>query len=159
RNLHLYASGAEQRVVEIVAGVCSVSDDRQQIAFRDASGTVHLWDLATAREVATRPAPDAEQLLFTRHGLAIIRSRSVHLFGGPAAEFTTRLPGRWAAASTHPRAGRARAVPRDAHMPARATPASNEVELVDLRDRAVIASVSYPPGRPVLAFSPDGQRL
>jgi WD40 repeat protein len=158
-HLHLYANGVEQRVVEIVVGACSVSADLRQVAFRDATGTVHLWDLATARELATRPAPDSEQLLFTRHGLAVVRPRSVHVFGGPEGDFIIELPGRLAAATLQPRADRAHVVSADGHMLALASPSSNHVDLVDLRDRAVIASVSYPPGRPALSFSPDGQRL
>jgi tRNA A-37 threonylcarbamoyl transferase component Bud32/WD40 repeat protein len=159
RHLHLQADGVEQRDVEVVGGVCSVSDDGQQIAFRDAAGTVHLWDLGSARELATRPAPDAEQLLFTHHGLAVVRSRSVHVFGGPDGDFIVELPGRLSAATLQPPAARGHVVSPDGHMLALASPASNQVELVDLRERAVIASVSYPPGRPVVTFSPDGQRL
>ena len=158
-QLHLYVNGVEQHAAEPLAHVCVVSDDLRQVAFRDESGTVHLWDLATAHELATRPAPDAEQILFTGHGLAVVRSRSVQVFGGPDGEFIVELPGRLTAAPIEPQPGRAHVASADGHLLAIASSIASQAEIVDLRERAVIASVSYPPGRPALSFSPDGQQV
>src|SRR5260370_3241608 len=65
--------------------LCSVSDDGQRVAFQDSNKAVHLWDLARREELASRPIPDAVELIFTAHGLAVIRERAIEAFGGSAA--------------------------------------------------------------------------
>src|SRR5262249_3882858 len=59
------------------SALCVVSDDGRRVAFKDGDGTVHLWDLVGRKELVARGAPDASQILFTSHGLALIRARAI----------------------------------------------------------------------------------
>jgi tRNA A-37 threonylcarbamoyl transferase component Bud32 len=138
--------------------MCAVSSDGDRMVFLDSTGTAHLWELEPARELSSRPAPDARLFLFTGHGVAIVRSGAVQLFGGPDGDFSIQLPSR-GATSPVPGASRDGVVSPDGHLIALASVTSNQADVIDLQDRMVLASVSYPPGRPRLTFSPDGQRL
>src|SRR5262249_50946403 len=139
-------------------GMCAVSSEGDRIVFLDSTGMARLWELEPARELASRPAPDARQFLFTGHGVAIVRSGTVQLFGGPDGDVTIQLPPR-EATPILPQDSRDGAVSSDGHLIALASVTSNQVDVIDLQDRVVLASVSYPPGRPRLTLSPDGARL
>jgi WD40 repeat protein len=120
---------------------------------------VHLWDLDARREITSRPAPDAQDIVFTAHGVALVRSGSLQLFGGPEGDFSVEVPGRSASGFAFVAAGRGVAVSPDGHRVVVDSPSLNRADVVDLRDRAVFVSVSRPPGDPSYAFSPDGSNL
>ena len=122
-------------------------------------GLVHLWDLDARREITSRPAPDAQDIVFTAHGVALVRSGSLQLFGGPEGDFSVEVPGRSASGFAFVAAGRGLAVSPDGHRVVVDSPSLNRADVVDLRDRAVFVSVSRPPGDPSYAFSPDGSKL
>jgi len=137
---------------------CVVSPDGQRAAFRDAAGVVHLWDLPEGREVARRDAPDASDLLFTTHGLAVVRARAIQVFGGSEGDFVVAIPGRGGNGLMHV-AGRANAVSPDGNLLVTNRLISNQADVVDLRTRTIVASLSYPPGTPKFTFSPASDQL
>jgi WD40 repeat protein len=109
-------------------------------------------------EIATRPGPDASQLFFTAHGLAAVRSRSIQLFGGSEGDFSVALPGRGNSPTEAP-APSANAVSPDGHWLVVSAIRSSEADLIDLRSRSVVSSISFAAGIPRFAFSPSGDRL
>jgi serine/threonine protein kinase/WD40 repeat protein len=139
-------------------GHCVVSPDGQRIAFRDAAGVVHLWDLRERRELATRNAPDASKLLFTAHGLAVVRARAIQVFGGTEGDFVIAIPGR-GGNGLMTVGGRGIAVSPDGHLVVTSRLTSNQADVVDLRTRAIVTSFSYPPGTPKFTFSPASDQL
>jgi serine/threonine protein kinase/WD40 repeat protein len=156
----LHVEGAEGPRIEVaLRDACAISQDGDRMAVRDLQGVVHLWDLDARREITSRPAPDAQDIVFTAHGVALARSGSLQLFGGPDGDFTVELPGRSASGFSNTPAGRGLAVSPDGHRVAVDSPSLNRADVVDLRDRAVFVSVSRPPGDPSYAFSPDGSTL
>src|SRR5260370_41590237 len=76
------------------AAPCSVSVDGPRLAFHASNGVVHIWDVSQRQELASRPIPDASDLIFTAHGLAVIRSRVIQVFGGPEGDFAVAIPRR-----------------------------------------------------------------
>ncbi len=138
--------------------LCSVSDDRQRVAFQDGNGIVHLWDLTRTQELASRPIPDASALIFTAHGLAVVRSRAIQVFGGPEGDFAVAIPGRGGSSLMQAR-GRGNNVSPDGHLIVTARLTSNQADLVDLRMRTVVSSFSLAPGAPSFTFSPSSDRL
>ncbi|HET6984496.1 MAG TPA: protein kinase [Myxococcaceae bacterium] len=138
---------------------CAVSEQGDRLAVRDRQGVVRLWDLDQQREITSRTAPDTEEILFTAHGVALVRGASLQVFGGLEGDFSVEVHGRavygFAAA---PSRGSV-TVSRDGHRVVVDNPTLNRAEVVDLRDRAVFVSVTRPPGQPNYAFSPDGSKL
>src|SRR5262249_37579267 len=114
--------------------LCAVSSEGDRLVFLDPTGTAHLWELEPAREIASRPAPDARQFLFTGHGVAIVRSGAVQLFGGPDGDLSIQLPAR-GAASPIPRTSRDGVVSPDGHLIALASVTSNQADVIDLQNR------------------------
>jgi serine/threonine protein kinase/WD40 repeat protein len=156
----LRIEGAEGPPVEVaLRDACAVSQDGTRIAVRDLQGLVRVWDLDARREIASRPAPDAQEMVFTAHGVALVRSGSLQLFGGPEGDFSVEVPGRSASGFSNAAEGRAVSVSPDGHRVVVDSPALNRADVVDLRDRAVFVSVSRPPGAPSYAFSNDGSKL
>ncbi len=138
--------------------LCSVSDDGHRVAFQDGNGVVHFWDLTRREELASRPIPDAGELIFTAHGLAAIRARAIQVFGGSEGDFAVAIPGRGDNGLIHLR-GRGNNVSPDGHLLVTARLTSNHADLVDLRTRTVVSSFSYSPGVPNFTFSPSSDRL
>jgi len=137
---------------------CVVSADGVHVGFSDASGVVHLWNLRDRKEIARRDAPDASDLLFTSHGLAIVRARAIQVFGGSEGDFVVGIPGR-GGNGLMALAGRANAVSPDGNLVVTNRLTSNQADVVDLRRRAIVASLSYPAGIPAFTFSPASDQL
>jgi serine/threonine protein kinase/WD40 repeat protein len=137
---------------------CVVSDDGRQAAFLEATGVVHLWDLVERKELGTRAAPDTSRLLFTAHGLAILRARAIQVFGGEEGDFSVAIPGR-GGNGLMAVGGRGNTVSPDGNLLVISRLTSNQADLVDLHRRTVVASFSFPPGIPSFAFSPAGDHL
>ena len=138
---------------------CAISPDGNKLAIRDLKGVVRLWDLGAGREITSRPAPDTQDIVFTAHGVALVRSGALQLFGGDEGDFSVEIPGRWASGFAFAPGGRGLVVSPDGHRVVVDSPSVNRADVVDLRDRAVFVSVSRPPGQPSYAFSPDGSKL
>ncbi|HUM11931.1 MAG TPA: protein kinase, partial [Myxococcaceae bacterium] len=156
----LHLEGAQPPSIAVgITNPCAISPQEDRLAVRDQSGVVRLWDLVAGRELMTRPAPDTQEIAFTAHGVALVRSGAVQLFGGPGGDFSVELPGRTASGFSVSMQGRGLAVSPDGHRAVVDVPALNRADVVDLRDPAVFASVSRPPGDPNYVFSPDGSRL
>jgi serine/threonine protein kinase/WD40 repeat protein len=156
----LHVEGAEGPRIEVYPrDACAISQDGARMAVRDLQGLVRLWDLDGRREVTSRPAPDAQDMVFTEHGVALVRSTSLQLFGGPEGDFSVEVPGLSASGFANVPAGRGLAVSPNGHRVVVDSPTLNRADVVDLRDRAVFVSVSRPPGDPSYAFSPDGSKL
>jgi WD40 repeat protein len=156
----LHVEGADGPRIEVYPrDACAISQEGDRLAIRDLQGVVHLWDLDARREITSRPAPDAQDIVFTTHGVALVRSGSLQLFGGPEGDFSVEIPGRSASGFANVPEGRGLAVSPDGHRVVVDSPTLNRADVVDLRDRAVFVSVSRPPGDPSYAFSPDGGRL
>jgi WD40 repeat protein len=156
----LRVEGIEDPRIEVdLATPCAISPAGDRMAFRDRNGLVRLWDLEARREITSRSAPDAQEIDFTGHGVALVRSGSLQLFGGADGDFSIELPGRSTSGRADPSEGRALAVSGDGHRVVVDTPTLNRADLVDLRDRSVFVSVSRPPGSPSYSFSPDASTL
>jgi serine/threonine protein kinase/WD40 repeat protein len=138
---------------------CAISPAGDRMAFRDRNGLVRLWDLETRQEITSRSAPDTQEIDFTGHGVALVRSGSLQLFGGAEGDFSIELSGRSTSGRAEPSEGRALAVSADGHRVVVDTPTLNRADLVDLRDRSAFVSVSRPAGVPSYTFSPDGSTL
>jgi serine/threonine protein kinase len=150
--------------------VCTVSDDGKRLAFRDLSGVVHLWTLSKMEEIASWPVPDANQLFFTAHGLAAVRTRSVQVFGGPEGDFLVDVPSRIAGGALQGAApggsglierpfGKSNAMSPDGHFLVVASLHSGQADIIDLLQRRIVSSVPLAAGRPNFTFSSTGDRL
>src|SRR6266446_120137 len=137
---------------------CAVSSDGRRVAFHDSGGIARLWDLGGRTEVTSRTMPDAREGMFTAHGVAVIRARSIQVFGGPEGDFAVDIPGR-GGNGIMPVRGRGNTVSPDGHLIVTARLTSNQADLVDLRTRTVVSSFSYAPGAPNFTFSPSSDRL
>ncbi|HUM12655.1 MAG TPA: WD40 repeat domain-containing serine/threonine-protein kinase [Myxococcaceae bacterium] len=156
----LQVEGAEDTRVEVdLRAPCTISPAGDRLAVKDQQGIVRLWDLETARELTSRPAPDAQEIAFTAHGVALVRSGSLQLFGGAEGDFSLELPGRSGSGFAVTSTGRVIEVSPDGHRVVVDSPTLNRADVVDLPERTVFVSVSRPPGVPRYAFSPDGSRL
>src|SRR5262249_27018110 len=71
---------------------CAVSNDGQQVAYVDMSGGVHLVASATGRKLGERAGGGLRALLFSSHGLVIVRQGWLDVLGGPEGEFSIALP-------------------------------------------------------------------
>jgi len=129
--------------------LCAVSPEGDRVAALDAAGVVHVWDLNQGVEVASRSAPNATELVFTAHGVAVVRGRTVQVFGAGEGDFFLALPSRGGAAIASP----------DGHRLVIARQTSNQADIVDLRARAQVSSLSYASGAARFAFSPTGDRV
>ncbi|HET9156057.1 MAG TPA: protein kinase, partial [Myxococcaceae bacterium] len=138
---------------------CAVSEHGDQLAIRDREGVVRLWDLHEEREITSRAAPDTEEIVFTAHGVALVRGASLQLFGGPEGDYSVEVPGRSVYGFASVPGGRGVTVSADGHRVVIDNPTLNRADVVDLRDRAVFVSLTRPPGEPSYAFSPDGSKL
>jgi serine/threonine protein kinase/WD40 repeat protein len=136
---------------------CIVTDDGRQVAFDDARGLVHLWSLVDRREIGARVSPDVREIVFTAHGLALIRPTSIHVFGGSEGDFFVEIP-RGSGTSPRPRPGGI-AVSRDGHRLVFDRGSGYHLDLIDLQSRSILTSFSFVPGEPRLAFSPEGDRV
>ncbi|HZX40190.1 MAG TPA: protein kinase, partial [Myxococcaceae bacterium] len=68
----LRVEGAEiPRIAVTITNPCAISADGARLAIRDNEGLVRLWDLDGGRELTSRPAPDAQEIAFTAHGVAL----------------------------------------------------------------------------------------
>ncbi|HUM12657.1 MAG TPA: WD40 repeat domain-containing serine/threonine protein kinase [Myxococcaceae bacterium] len=156
----LRVEGIEDPGIQVELGTpCAVSPAGDRMAFRDRNGLVRLWDLEARREITSRFAPDAQEIDFTGHGVALVRTGSLQLFGGADGDFSIELPGRSTSGRADPSEARALAVSADGHRVVVDVPTLNRADLVDLRDRSVFVSVSRPPGSPSYTFSLDGSTL
>jgi serine/threonine protein kinase/WD40 repeat protein len=156
------ATGPGMTTVSWKAGprpLCVVSNDGNRLAVRDLDGVVHLWSLTEGKVLASRSMPDASDLLFTAHGLAAVRGRTVQVFGGSDGDFSVVIPGRTGDGAPAASSWSANMVSPDGHLLAIARRTASQADLVDLRTRNVFSSVSHAPGKPRFAFSPSGDRL
>ena len=139
-----------------VGAECAVSSDGGLTAYQDSSGSVHLFSLPDGRRVADRPAGGLVNLVFTRHGLVLVRQGSLEILGGPDGDFSIGLSETglaiglgWPLESVSP----------DGHLIVVPRPGTSRADVVDLRARMIRGSLHYPSGRPRFAFSPDGERV
>ena len=156
------ATGPGTATVSWKAGarpVCAVSSDGGQLALQDLDGVVHLWSLTEGKELASRHAPDASDLLFTAHGLAAVRGQIVQVFGGADGDFSIVIPGRAGVRGLGASEWATNVVSPDGHLLVIARRSSSQADLLDLRMRTVVSAVSYAAGTPRFAFSPSGERL
>jgi len=139
--------------------LCARSADGKRLAVQDSAGIIHLWDLVARRELGTRYAPDASDILFTAHGLAVVREQSVQLIAENAGDVLIATPGMHANNPMSLASRSPNAVSPDGHLLVVGHLESSQADLIDLSVRRVVSSVSYPAGRPRFAFSPTGERL
>ena len=152
--------GAEGPFIQGALGEpCAVSSEGNRMAIRDPKGVVHLWDLDQKREITSRAVPDTQEIVFTAHGVALVRVGSLQLFGGPDGDYSIDLPGRSVYGSVYAPGRRGVTVSADGHQVVVDDPTLDRADVLDLRDRAVFVSVTRPPGKPSYAFSADGSKL
>jgi serine/threonine protein kinase/WD40 repeat protein len=156
----LRVEGAEGPFIAAEPGdPCAVSEQGDRLAIRDVQGVVRLWDLDERQEITSRAAPDTEEIVFTAHGVALVRGASLQLFGGPDGDYSVEVPGRSVYGFASAPGRRGVTVSADGHRVVIDNPTLNRADVVDLRDRAVFVSLTRPPGEPSYAFSPDGSKL
>ena len=152
--------GAEGPFIQVaLGGPCAVSNEGDRLASRDPNGVVRLWDLDQKREITSRAVPDTQEIVFTAHGVALVRVGSLQLFGGPEGDYSIDLPGRSVYGSVYAPGRRGVAVSADGHRVVVDDPTLDRADVLDLRDRAVFVSFTRPPGKPSYAFSVDGSKL
>jgi len=135
---------------------CVVSDDGRQVAYQDGSGMVQLLAVEDERKLASRPGAGLRDMLFSRHGLVLVKLGRLEVFGGPEGDFTIELPGGGFGDS------RVQIGPRvspDGHLVAVPRLGSSRSDVVDLRSRSLRGTLTHAPGWARLAFSHDGQRV
>src|SRR5262249_30095959 len=71
--------------------VCAVSNDGRQLAWRDTRDRVHLVSLPDGRALAERPGKGVRNLLFSRHGLILVRQGWIDSLGAPEGDFAVPL--------------------------------------------------------------------
>ncbi|RPH72088.1 MAG: hypothetical protein EHM78_04695 [Myxococcaceae bacterium] len=156
----LRVAGAEGPLIAAEIGdPCAVSEPGDRLAIRDLHGVVRLRDLDEGRELTSRAAPDTQDIVFTAHGVALVRGASLQLFGGPEGDYSLEVPGRSVYGFAYAPGRRGVTVSADGHRVVVDNPTLNRADVVDLRDRAVFVSLTRPPGEPSYAFSPDGSKL
>jgi serine/threonine protein kinase/WD40 repeat protein len=136
---------------------CAVSEDGHRVAFDDSRGFVHVWSLDDDQEIGHRVASDVRDLLFTRHGVAVVRASTIDLFAGDEGDFSVEIP-QGSGTITRPFPGAVVAA-NDGHRLILDRGGTNHADLVDLESRTVLSSFSYAPGVARFAFSADGGRL
>ena len=138
---------------------CAVSDDSRQVAYVDTSGAVHLLSVADGRKLGDSAGTPVRALLFSSHGLVIVRQGWVDVLGGPGGDFRIALPepafGAQIGAGSLGGAG----VSPDGHLVVVSRIGSTRADVVDLRTRAVRGTLHFVAGEPRFAFSIDGSRV
>jgi len=136
---------------------CAVSADGQQVAYVDQSGEVHLLAVADGRKLGEVSGTGLRNLVFSSHGLVVVRQGWLDVLGGPEGSFSIAL----AEPAFGAQIGRLGgvAVSPDGHRVAVARIDSSRADVVDLRTRAILGTIHHVAGWPRLAFSPDGRRI
>ncbi|HET6984518.1 MAG TPA: serine/threonine-protein kinase, partial [Myxococcaceae bacterium] len=70
---------------------CAVSADGQQVAYVDQSGGVHLLAVADGRTLGEATGTVLRNLVFSGHGLVVVRQGSLDVLGGPEGSFSIAL--------------------------------------------------------------------
>ena len=135
---------------------CVVSDDGLQVAYEDAFGNVQLLAVDDGHTLASRPGAGLRDILFSRHGLVLVKVGRLEVFGGQEGDFTIELPEGGFGDS---RVQNGSSVSPDGHLVAVPRLGSNRSDVVDLRSRSIRATLTHAPGWARLAFSLDGQRV
>src|SRR5262249_55985481 len=99
-------------------------------------------------------------LLFSRHGLVILRGGRIEVLGGTEGDFSIELPearfGEW---SQTPRLGGAAMSPHGELVAFASRDGASKAAVGGLRRRTIRGILHYPPGWPRMAFSLDGGRI
>jgi tRNA A-37 threonylcarbamoyl transferase component Bud32 len=138
---------------------CAVSNDGQQVAYVDTSGGVHLVAAATGRKLGERAGGGLRALLFSSHGLVIVRQGWLDVLGGPEGEFSVALPEPAFGAQIGAGSLGGAAVSEDGHLVVVDRIGSTRADVIDLRTRVVRGILHHLAGWPRFAFSLDGRRV
>ena len=139
---------------------CAISDDSEQVAYADPSGGVHLLSIADGRKLGDATAGTGlRALLFSRHGLVIVRQGWIDVLGGPEGEFSIALPEPAFGALLGAGSLGGAAVSPDGHLIVVSRTGSTRADVVDLRTRALRGTLHYVAGSPRFGFSLDGSRV
>jgi tRNA A-37 threonylcarbamoyl transferase component Bud32 len=163
-NGKLIARGEGQPDVTLATDVtpyrprCAVSEDGRQLAYRDTGDRVHLLSLPDGRRLAERPGKGVRDLLFSRHGLILVRQGWLDSMGVPGGDFAIAL-GEGAFTLDYPQAEGGSGLSPDGEMVIVSRLGSSGADIVDLRTRSIRAVLHYASGWPRFAFSSDGQRI
>jgi eukaryotic-like serine/threonine-protein kinase len=136
---------------------CAVSDDGQQVAYVDQSGGVHLLAVADGRKLGEGTGTVLRNLLFSSHGLVVVRQGWLDVLGGPEGSFSIALAEPAFGAQMEGLGGVA--VSADGHRVVVARIGSSRADVVDLRTRSILGTVHHVAGWPRFAFSRDGRRV
>src|SRR5262249_26089088 len=104
-----------------------------------------------------RSGAGLRSMLFSQHGLVLVREGRLEVIAGPEGDFTVALPD--AGFGDYSRRLGGEAVSPDGHLVVVARLGSNRADVVDLRTRAIRGTLNYGPGWPRFAFSLDGRRV
>ena len=138
---------------------CAVSDDGQRAAYVDLSGGVHLVAVDTGAKLGERPGTGVRALLFTSHGLVIVRQGWLDVLGGREREFSVALPEPAFGAQIGAGSLGGVAVSDDGNLVVVDRIGSTRADVIDLRTRVVRGTLHHLAGWPRFAFSPDGRRV
>jgi len=137
---------------------CAVSGDGRQLAYRDTGDRVHLLSLPDGQELAERPGKGVRNLLFSRHGLILVRQGWIDSMGAPGGDLALAL-GEAAFTLDYPAGEGGSGLSRDGEMVIVSRLGSSTADVVDLRTRSVRAVLHHATGWPRFAISSDGQRI
>lgn len=139
---------------------CAVSEDGHQVAYRDAADNVHLLSLPDGRPLAERPGKGVRNLLFTRHGLILVRQGWIDSMGTPGGDLIVALGERpFTLDYPDPLGGGGSGLSPDGELVIVSRLGSSAADIVDLRTRSIRAVLHHASGWPHFAFSLDGQRI
>jgi WD40 repeat protein len=152
--------GPSGRVIatDLFEDACAVSDDRQRLAYSDASGVVRVLRVADGKELARQAGGFVVGLHFSPHGVVVVRLGRVDVLGDEDT-FSVGLPDdrRSAYISGAERGGAS--MSRDGQLVAFASSNGSRTVVVDLKSRTIRAVLHHAAGWPRLAFSADGSRI
>jgi tRNA A-37 threonylcarbamoyl transferase component Bud32 len=138
---------------------CAVSDDGQRVAYVDTSGGVHLLSVASGEKLGERAGTGLRTLVFSSHGLVIVRQGWLDVLGGPEGEFSIALPEPAFGAQIGAGSLGGVAVSADGHLVVVDRIGSSRTDVVDLRTRVVRGTLHHGAGWPRFAFSLDGRQV
>jgi serine/threonine protein kinase len=140
--------------------ICGVSEDSRRAAYVDSALGIHLVSLDDGHELGRRAFEFQRDLIFTRHGLLVLKQGQLEFMGGPEGDFTIDLPESRFGPGLFSMNDQGHRLSPDQELIAVASDrGATESIVVDLRSRSIRGVLRHASGQPQLAFSLDGKQV